>query len=159
MLEILKVGHCWHPEAMVFRNCSLKKMKFPAYIGLLKHPTKGLILFDTGYAKRFVDETKTFPEIAYRLATPMKLSCKEDLIQQLNMKGISQSDIKCVFISHFHADHISGLLDFPNAEYICSQIAYQEIMRLGRFRGVLKGYLKKLVPTDFAISFTFYKWV
>ena len=155
MLEILKVGHCWHPEAMVLRNGSLKKMQFPAYVGLLRHPSKGLILFDTGYAKRFIDETNSFPEIAYRLVTPMQLGCKEDLIQQLSLKGISPTDINYVFISHFHADHISGLLDFPSAKYICSKVAYQEIMRFGRLGGLLKGYLKKLVPLDFHKRSTF----
>ncbi|MEM9102635.1 MAG: MBL fold metallo-hydrolase [Pseudomonadota bacterium] len=149
MLEILKVGHCWHPEAMILRNCSLKKMQFPAYVGLLQHPSKGFMLFDTGYAKRFIDETHFSPEIAYRWITPMQLGCKEHLISQLSSKGIAPSDIKYIFISHFHADHISGLLDFPDAKYLCSKLAYQDIIQRGRLSGLLKGYLKKLIPLDF----------
>jgi len=149
VLELFKVGHCWHPEAMVFRNFNMRKIKFPAYVGLIRHPTKGLVLFDTGYAKRFADVTKTFPERAYSLLTPMELSCKENLIEQLTNNGVSPSDIKYIFISHFHADHIAGLLDFADAKFICSKVAFTEIMRLGRLSGLIKGYLKKLVPIDF----------
>lgn len=149
MLELYKVGHCWHPEAMVLGNCNLNKMKFPAHVGLIRHPTKGLILFDTGYAKRFSNVTKRFPEKAYSILTPMKLGCKEQLTEQLISNGIHPSDIKYIFISHFHADHIAGLLDFPDAKFICSKVAFTEIMKLGKLSGLIKGYLKKLIPTDF----------
>ncbi|WP_413662116.1 MBL fold metallo-hydrolase [Microbulbifer sp. CNSA002] len=155
MLEIFKVGHCWHPEAVVLRSCTLRKMQFPAYCGLIRHPSKGLMLFDTGYAKRFLKRTSYFPELLYRMITPMELGCKENLILQLAEKGISPDEIKYIFVSHFHADHIAGLLDFPSAKFICSKIAFQEIMRLGRIRGLLKGYLKALIPTDFNKRCTF----
>ncbi len=155
MLEIFKVGHCWHPEAMVFKNLSLNKMRFPAYVGLIHHPNKGYILFDTGYAKRFLDITNKFPEKFYRLVTPMALNCKESLTHQIKQRNIALSEINYIFISHFHADHISGLLDFPKAQFICSKLAYSEIITRGRIKGLIKGYLKGLIPHNFHKRCTF----
>lgn len=147
--KLLKVGHCCHPEAMVMRGHSWKSMNFPAIVGLIQHPTKGYVLFDTGYAKRFFSETQRFPENLYRLLTPVKLCDKEQLLFQLNNLDIDADEIKTIFISHFHADHISGLLDFPNAKYICSRAGLESFQQRSRLRGLIKGYLRNLLPTDF----------
>lgn len=147
-LELLQVGHCCHPEAVVTRGRSWRLKTFPAIVGLLKHPRKGYILFDTGYAKRFQDATKPFPERLYRWITPMHLSGKEELLTQLQAKGIAAEDIRYIFISHFHADHIAGLLDFPTALYIFSEVALSSALQRTRFRNLVKGYLPTLIPED-----------
>ncbi|WP_299006656.1 MBL fold metallo-hydrolase [uncultured Shewanella sp.] len=149
MLTLLKVGHCFHPEAMVMQGHSWKSMQFPAYVGLIKHPTLGYVLFDTGYAKRFIQATQPFPERLYRSLTPMHLCDKEQLVTQLAFRGIDANEIKTIFISHFHADHIAGLMDFSQAEFICSRAALNAINDTSRFKGLLKGYLPKLLPNDF----------
>ena len=149
MLELMQVGYCRHPEAMVMQGRSWRSTKFPAIVGLIKHPSKGYILFDTGYAKRFDEATQSFPERLYRAITPMHLCDKERLTAQLEQRGISPSDIKVIFISHFHADHISGLYDFPNASFVCSRSGLESINRYKGIRGLIKGYLPKLLPTDF----------
>jgi len=148
-LELLKVGHCFHPEAVVTRGGSWRAQQFPAIVGLLKHPTQGYMLFDTGYAKRFKLATQPFPERFYRWVTPMHLCDKENLLAQLAVRGIAAEDIKHIFISHFHADHIAGLLDFPSARYICSRVGLQSILQRPGFRGLMKGYLPVLLPEDF----------
>ncbi|HED36615.1 MAG TPA: MBL fold metallo-hydrolase [Gammaproteobacteria bacterium] len=148
-LSLLQVGHCVHPEAMVMRGHSWNKMKFPAIVALIKHPAQGYILFDTGYAKRFFDETRNFPNKLYRWLTPVSLCDKEQLIPQLNHMGIAAEDIKTIFISHFHADHISGLMDFPSSKYICSKEGYLSFVQRKGLRALIKGYLPGLMPDDF----------
>jgi len=148
-MELLKVGHCFHPEAVVIRGGSIRAQKFPAIVALFKHPTQGYMLFDTGYAKRFLNATHGFPERLYRWCTPMHLSEQEDLLVQLSSRGIAPEDIRYIFISHFHADHIAGLADFPAATFICSQAGLNSIRTLKGFRGLIKGYLPSLVPEEF----------
>ncbi|MCL1123434.1 MBL fold metallo-hydrolase [Shewanella surugensis] len=155
MLTLLKVGHCFHPEAMVMRGHSWKSMQFPAYVGLIKHPKLGYILFDTGYAKRFIKATHPFPERLYRCLTPMHLCDKEQLITQLHARGIRPEEIRYIFISHFHADHIAGLMDFPAALFICSRIALNAISQSSRFKGLIKGYLPQLLPSNFTLRCRF----
>lgn len=154
-IELLKVGHCFHPEAIVTRGGSWRAQQFPAIVALLKHPQQGYILFDTGYAKHFIQATAPFPQRLYRWVTPMHLCDKENLLQQLAQRGIAPDDIKHIFISHFHADHIAGLLDFPRARYICSRVALQSILQRSGIRGLLKGYLPALLPTDFSERVSF----
>jgi hypothetical protein len=135
-IELLKVGHCFHPEAVVIRGGSWRAQQFPAIVALLKHPSQGYMLFDTGYAKHFIQATTPFPQRLYRWVTPMHLCDKENLLHQLAQRGIAPEDIKHIFISHFHADHIAGLLDFPQARYICSKVALQSVMQRSGIRGL-----------------------
>ena len=154
-LELLKVGHCFHPEAMVMKGHPWKPMLFPAIVGLLRHPSRGPVLFDTGYAHRFLDETRQFPNRLYRMLTPMHLDHEESLLQQLQLRGIGAEDIRYIFISHFHADHVSGLKDFPSATFLCSRAGLEAITSMGPVRGLMKGYLKNLLPADFAARVRF----
>ncbi|WP_354624880.1 MBL fold metallo-hydrolase [Psychromonas sp. MME2] len=149
-LELLKVGHCFHPERMVLKGASWKPTEFPSIVSLIKHPSKGYIIFDTGYADHFTTATQPFPERFYRWITPMCLPDSERLVNQLAKKNIAAQDIKYIYISHFHADHIAGLKDFPNARFICSKLALQTIMQGSRLGNLLQGSLLSLLPDDFS---------
>ena len=155
MFDLMQVGYCFHPEAIVSKGKPWKPAIFPSIVGLLKHPQKGYMLFDTGYAARFNNLTLKFPEKLYRLVTPMTLPEHESLIQQLKNKGISTEDIKYIFISHFHADHIAGLLDFPAAKFIASKKAVDNFLNHSGIHAVIKGYIKALLPTDFIDRLSF----
>jgi glyoxylase-like metal-dependent hydrolase (beta-lactamase superfamily II) len=54
-----------------------------------------------------------------------------------------------VIISHFHADHISSLKDFTNAQFICHHDAYEQFLKLSGWSAVRKGILHKLFPKNF----------
>jgi len=149
-LELLKVGHCYHPERVVIKGGSWKPTAFPAIVSLLKHPNKGYILFDTGYSHHFTTATTPFPERFYRWTTPMHLHDSEQLVRQLEMRNIAAEDIRYIFISHFHADHIAGLKDFPQAQFICSKLALQKIMQGSRWANLIQGCLINLLPLDFS---------
>lgn len=136
-------GHSW------------RTMKFPAIVAVMKHPRLGNVLFDTGYAKRFLEETENFPNRFYRMLTPMHLCDKENLINQLNADNLAKDDINYIFISHFHADHISGLLDFPKAQFICSKQAFDSFNNRSGIGALMKGYIKALLPADFLHRVTF----
>lgn len=113
--RLLKVDHCAHPECVVMRGGRWRSTLFPALCGLLAHPTRGWILFDTGYSSHFTQATAPFPERLYRWVTPLTLTPADTLLAQLARLGISADEIRYVIISHMHGDHIAGLKDFPNA--------------------------------------------
>ncbi len=148
--SLMQVGHCRHPEAMIAQGRPLKSIIFPAIVALLKHPIKGYLLFDTGYACHFHTATSRFPEKLYRLITPVTFESSHDLKTQLLTRGVKAEEITAIFISHFHADHIAGLHDFPNARFICSQAGFEFINgRRSRFYKLTKGTLPALLPNDF----------
>ncbi|MFZ6709808.1 MBL fold metallo-hydrolase [Undibacterium sp. TC9W] len=146
----LKAGHCNHPECIAMRGGRWQSVMFPALCGLLIHPTRGNILFDTGYSQHFMQATQPFPERLYRWTTPMTLAPEEVLTQQLAQLGIRAGDINYVVISHVHGDHIAGLCDFPNAKLIISRAEYDSASSMSRLGGLMHGFLSALLPPDFA---------
>ena len=146
--DLLKVGHCQHPECAALRGGGRRAIDFPALVGLIEHPRHGLMLYDTGYSRRFWDATRTFPECLYRMITPATLPPEEELLNQLEARGIAASDIETIFISHFHADHVAGLRDFPRARFIATQGERQLCESLGRLQRLRRAYLRDLLPAD-----------
>ncbi|MGA7936784.1 MAG: MBL fold metallo-hydrolase [Kovacikia sp.] len=145
----LKTGYCTHPEAIVLRDGRWKSVQFPALVALIQHPTLGNMLFDTGYSDRFFRETQHWPQRLYALITPVYLQPQESAMQQLQRQGIPPESIRYILISHFHADHIGGLADFPKAELICARSAYEAVKHQQGLGAVKAGFLAGLLPPDF----------
>jgi glyoxylase-like metal-dependent hydrolase (beta-lactamase superfamily II) len=147
-LRFFASGYCEANESIVNPLTGKGKCKFYAVWALLYMPEFGHILFDTGYSEAFYHATHSFPERLYRWATPVILKPTETAKAILANESIKAEEINYVIISHFHADHIAGLKDFPNAKIICSKTAYNEVAKLKRVKAVSKGILYKLLPAD-----------
>lgn len=147
--DLLRVGHCTHPECVAMRGGRFKSIEFPALVGLIRHPALGYMLYDTGYSRHFWEATRTFPECLYRMVTPPALPAEEELIHQLEQRNIRPEQIRKIIISHFHADHVAGLRDFPQADFIATRDELQEMRGKGRFARLRGAFLTKLLPQDF----------
>ena len=146
-ITLYQVGYCKHPEFMVKRGGSFSSIKFPAMVALIEYEGKNL-LFDTGYGKHFFDATAKFPEKLYAITTPVTL--EKPLVEMMDKK------IDSIFISHFHADHIGGLKDFPEAKLYCSKEAYDIAKgKMSRFSKTKMGVLPALLPDDFEERLTY----
>lgn len=148
-LDLFQAGYCTHKAHVVLQDEKRKEMKFPAIFALINHPKHGYILFDTGYAERFYEATKPFPYSIYAKVTPVYFNTGESAIDQLKDRGIEAKDISFVFISHFHADHISGLKDFTDSQFICSKTAYDSIKNKKGMCALKAGFIPHLLPADF----------
>lgn len=146
--DLLKVGHCQHPECAALRGGGRRAIDFPALVALIEHPQRGLMLYDTGYSGHFHDATRSFPECLYRMITPVTLPPEEELLGQLESRGIRATDIETIFISHFHADHVAGLRDFPQAKFIATRSERALCERKGRLGRLRRAYLRELFPED-----------
>lgn len=142
-------GYCEANQSHVLRGKPSKTIKFYASYGHIEHPVYGHILFDTGYTKRFYKATIKLPSKIYAKITKVYISENEEAINVLAKKGISPSDIKYIIISHFHADHIGGLRDFPKAKFICSEEAYEDVKNRKGIPALRRGFLPTLMPDDF----------
>lgn len=154
-IKLYKVGSCKHPEIIIKRDGSWCCHDFPMIVALIQHPVCGYVLFDTGYSAEFFNITNKFPEKLYRLVTPVKLTENDTLKSQLKADGINLDSIRTVIISHFHADHISGLKELTNAKFICSREGYLEIKNKNSLCGLKKGLIKKFLPGDFELRVEF----
>lgn len=145
--RLFEVGYCKHCQRMTLKNGRFKKYEYPSFCALIKHQNHGYILFDTGYSERFTSLTQKFPASLYRRLTPMTLA--KSLKDQLLEIHIKPEDINYIVISHFHADHIGGLRDFPNAQFICHPEAIDDIRHKNGLRALFNGFLPGLLPKDF----------
>jgi glyoxylase-like metal-dependent hydrolase (beta-lactamase superfamily II) len=147
-LLLLDTGHCLVSAHHVMRGAPRQPMACRALAALIGHPQRGWTLFDTGYAPRMVDATRYLPWRLYRLATPLHIRPEQAAVRQLGGYGLAPSDIRRVIISHFHADHVAGLRDFPHVPVIASAEALAGIAGLRGLAALRRAHLPALMPDD-----------
>ena len=149
-VSIFAAGFCACPEHIAIQGGRWRNIRFPAMFALLEHPRFGAILFDTGYSYRFFDVTRRFPERLYALMTPVTLHEQQLAVNQLAARGLKPADISQVIISHFHADHVAALADFPRAQYVYLPSAFDSVRELRGLAALSRAHLPGLIPADFA---------
>lgn len=77
---------------------------------LIRHPTKGDLLWDTGLPTVFADKPATFG--VHELSVPHRLS------DQLTQLGLTPADIEFVSISHSHFDHAGNANLFAGSTWL-----------------------------------------
>ncbi len=152
--HLLDTGYCVADEATILRGAAHRRIACHATVALLGHPTHGWTLFDTGYAPRIVDATRGWPFSLYRMTTPLRLGARGAVVDQLGALGLVPGDIRRIVVSHFHADHIAGLRDFPHAHFIASRAAWADAAARRGLRALLRGVIPALLPDDFATRAT-----
>ncbi|KQO07344.1 MBL fold metallo-hydrolase [Paenibacillus sp. Leaf72] len=143
-------GYCKQLEALAISGGRWRQQAFPGIFAIMEHPVLGPVLFDTGYSPRFLEATKRLPYALYRWTTPVTLAGERSAAEHVQAAGYSLREVKHIIVSHFHADHVCGLRDFPEATFICSQQAYEAVQPLNGFAAVKKAFLPELLPPDFA---------
>lgn len=143
--RLYEAGYCTHPERATRQGAPARSCEFPALVALLRHPTQGWILFDTGYSEHFLHATAAFPERLYRVLTPVHLPPQAALAAQLRRDGIAPEDIAWIVVSHLHGDHIGGLADFPRARIACSRDAWDDLQARSRLGALRIGLLPTLL--------------
>ena len=149
-LHLMQVGSCRHCERVANQRGRWKLVDFPSIAALIVHPQAGPVLFDTGYAEHFDTATTPFPERLYRWATPVQLAPEQTLASQLHTLGYALSDIRLCLISHFHADHVAGMRDLPNARFVAMGAEVSSVLaERSRFALTRHGLLPGLLPDNF----------
>ncbi len=143
-------GFCLAKEKHSIKDGANKMIKYHALFGLIQHPEKGYILFDTGYTYRFFDATRKFPSKIYALITKVSINKQDEIKNQMIRNGIRPEEINHILLSHFHADHTGGLIDFPNAKIYCTKKAWMHTQGLSQLFSFSKGVLKKQHPENMA---------
>ncbi len=147
--HILNTGYCLAWEHHLMQGGQHRKIACHSLAALLYHPQQGWLLWDTGYAPRLLAATRHLPFLLYRYATPLRLQPELSVVAQLARWHLQPGAIQRVILSHFHADHIAGLRDFPEAEIIASEAAYEDIARRHGLRALQRAFIPALLPDDF----------
>lgn len=156
-VTLLRSGHTVHPRGSTIQGGGWRPQIFPALAALIMHPQDGPILFDTGYDPAFLVATEPFPERLYRWLTPPRLAPGEEVAAQLARRGIAPDDLAHVVVSHFHADHASGLRRFAKATLHCARAGLMPLASAGRLAALRAGLPRGLLPPDIAQRARFFE--
>ena len=146
-LRIFSTGFTTARKDLVERGASRVQVRLHASVALIEHPVHGKLLLDTGYAPRVLESTRKFPFQLYRWLTPVHTSDKIAARRMLTELNVDPAEIRCIILSHFHADHVGGLLDFPHADVIATKAAWESTQYKG-FGALRRGVLPDLQPRD-----------
>jgi glyoxylase-like metal-dependent hydrolase (beta-lactamase superfamily II) len=147
--HVLDTGYCLASEHHIMRGGARRKVKCHSIVALLRHPERGWFLWDAGYAPRMLSATRRLPYRLYRLATPLHIEADLAAVVQLARFGLSPSDIGTVVISHFHADHVAGLRDFPTSRLLATKAAYDDVRPRRGVSALRRAFIPSLLPPDF----------
>lgn len=151
---ILDTGHCLAHEHILIQGGERRQVECHSIVALLGHPERGWLLWDAGYAPHMLAATQHFPYSLYRLITPLRLRPELAAAQQMGRYGLTPADIGAIVVSHYHADHLAGLSDFPAARFLSLPEAYASVAGRRGLAALRKGFLPTLLPADFARRLT-----
>jgi N-acyl homoserine lactone hydrolase len=133
-----------HPKA---RSANLTDGEEPiqVYAHVLRHPTQGVFLVDTGVSRRIVEDPARVGVgwIVRKALHPERMRIGVDTASLLSRLG---QPLAGVLLTHLHLDHITGLPDIPRGTPIyigpgeASQRAFLNLFGRGSTDGVLQGH-------------------
>ncbi len=148
-VRLFDTGYCSHPEHVVLRTRRLRPMRFPAMFALIEHPERGPVLFDTGYGAAYLEARRHWTGRIYDTVTPVTTDPSAFAVARLRSIGLEPGDVGTVIASHFHADHVAGLRDFPRADFVYLRGAWLAVRGRSGISALRRGFLPSLVPADF----------
>jgi N-acyl homoserine lactone hydrolase len=117
---------------------SKEKWTLPVPAFLIRHPSAGAILVDTGLHPAVTsDARENFGRLGTRIHNP-KLPPGDDVPTQLRERGLSSSQIGTVVMTHLHYDHASAISEFPQSTIVLSETEW--LAATGEGRASTQGY-------------------
>jgi glyoxylase-like metal-dependent hydrolase (beta-lactamase superfamily II) len=139
------------PERLLLRGGSWRSIAVGVRYGLMVHPDLGPVLIDTGYGPRATEGSgRGFLLKTYGAILRPVLDRQGAPAAALARLGFAAADVRRIVVTHFHADHIAALRDFPNATFITSGEAVAQIGAMSASSRIRNGIFDELLPTDFA---------
>lgn len=128
-VKVLDLGYMTFYKKELVRTDDEKEMIYsPALAILIKHPTAGYILYDTGNDDAWRDTYTDHIKEVYPISEC--LTIKEALAKE----GLTPDDIDVLILSHLHFDHAGGMKYFANtkagAHTLVAGAEWNEVQRL-----------------------------
>ena len=124
------------------------KIPVPAY--LIRHPTAGPFLIDTGlHASVASKPVENLGRIFGGKRSDPIIEPGEDLPAQLRGRGVDPKGLRLVVMTHLHFDHTSGMSQFPGAAFVIAEDEWDAASTDSR--PVLRGYR----PSHFDYAFDY----
>jgi N-acyl homoserine lactone hydrolase len=100
-------------------------MEVPCPAFLIRHPSAGAILVDTGlHPSIAANPDENFGALGARFGKP-SLAPGADAPSRLRERGIEPAELPLVVMTHLHLDHTSAIAEFPNSTFVVSEVEWK----------------------------------
>jgi len=124
-------------------------MTVPCPAFLIRHPSAGAILVDTGlHPSIATDGRENFGALGARFGKP-SLEAGADVPSQLRKRGLDSGEVPVVVMTHLHIDHTSAISEFPQATFVLSETEWEAAAHGAR--PLLNGYRRS--HFDYAFNY------
>lgn len=137
------------PERLVLAG-GIGKVDLAVRVGLWRHPAKGPFLIDAGYgaAAASAPGRSLGLRIYHRLLGIHPIAGMGPA-EHLATLGVRPDELGGIVVTHFHADHICQLCDFPGVPIYASGAAWKALSAMSGFGRRRHGFFAELAPADF----------
>ncbi|WP_027165557.1 MBL fold metallo-hydrolase [Mesorhizobium sp. WSM3224] len=137
-------------ERLILRGGGWQSVRLRVRYGLIFHPAAGPVLIDTGYTPEALSGERRGRMLQlYGALLKPELNAAGQVLPMLRRFSLSPDDIRAIIVTHFHADHISGLSLFRNARFIASDAAWARVKARSPSQNLRHGVFTELFPPDF----------
>jgi len=137
-------------EHRVLARGGARPVRLGVRFGVWVHPGEGPVLIDTGYGPEVTRGRRSLALRAYAAVLRPRIEDQpEDLLARL---GFGPDDVRHIVITHFHADHVSGLRRFPKARVFAA--GWAALRAQSRWHRLRHGVFDELLPDDFEARLT-----
>ena len=106
------------------------EMPVPAF--LVEHPGAGPILVDTGFhAAVAIEPRHAMGRLGSLTFKDVQMDSSEAVPAQLRALGVAADSVGTVVMTHLHADHASGISQFPEAAFAVSAAEWSAAVKSG----------------------------
>ena len=135
------------PGGLIVRGRGARRVRVSVRYGLIDRGADGLCLVDTGYgpAVTMGDGRSRMLRVYNAVLRPRLIDAHQPR-SVLAAMGAKLADVRTIVLTHFHADHVANLADFPEARILASGVAAKTLAEMGPARALHHGVFKELIP-------------
>lgn len=135
------------PEAVVQQGGAWRWRKLRVRYGVLRHPKQGLWLIDTGIGPQVLSAPgRSLALRLYAGALRYRGVAAQAPHAVLERMGLRPRDVAGVIVTHFHADHVARLAEFPMARIIAHGPALARVRAAADWVNLRHGVFGELIP-------------
>lgn len=112
-------------KALGFRVPKDQWVWLPVPAFLVRHPSAGLVLIDTGFHPSVATDPKqNLGRFASRFF-PVRVTPEQAIGAQLRERSVNPRDVSVVVLTHLHFDHASGISEFAGSTFVVGDLEWR----------------------------------
>jgi len=111
----------WRALGLTLPSSQRERIPIPAF--LVEHPGAGLMLIDTGFHPSVAVEG--LGRLAGLIFKDLEMEPEQAVPGLMRELGFDPDDVRTVVMTHLHADHASGISQFPDATFVLSEAEWR----------------------------------